>query len=199
MFLGNAQSSPDNIQRRLHNREGVLNYPPTQYVTRYERMSDPRIDARIVTLFVGQVPSMLPLPYLGYVIDAICEDYVTEHVHHWWHPGGGRARRRRAHASRRSVRGRLISSEYTAAAFAIIGGTTSTPPDPQQFGFHFLDDAELLENERLAEEAYQRAIANTQVHVLMPSAEYYYHWQVRTRLPTFVEVVAGTLIPQWPL
>lgn len=88
MYLGNAGASTVNIHVQLQGqppdtRPAMYMYPPEAEVKRYALMCSPDneptsdISPHGVAIFVGQVPSMIPIQYLAWVIDTICAEYVV--------------------------------------------------------------------------------------------------------------------------
>ncbi len=83
MFLGHEQSDPANVHQRVGTGNiRLIHYPPAPKVERYKSITERAPPEVAVTMFVGQIPNMMPLPYLAWSIDAICGQYVIESLKH---------------------------------------------------------------------------------------------------------------------
>jgi hypothetical protein len=92
MFLGHANSDPNNVHRipdfmQESNLPEIplKRYPPHEKVLRYYAMAKPDFkpdETTSTAIFVGQVPNMMPLPYLAWAIDTIVGRYIVTCVKH---------------------------------------------------------------------------------------------------------------------
>jgi hypothetical protein len=92
MFLGHANSDPNNVHKvaEFATDQGVqggmplVRYPPGDSVKRYHDMARPDYEPEeeSTAIFVGQVPNMMPLPYLAWAIDTITKSYIVTAVKH---------------------------------------------------------------------------------------------------------------------